>query len=102
MLEAWGSVVEVNKHNAAALVVPEPIGVALVAVVDTLGPDVLRGTPHFRRQVCRGSTSGQGVRYYLSTPRHQHHIKDPSTARENITLVHWCYLALELVELHES
>ncbi|KAJ4178891.1 hypothetical protein NW767_014751 [Fusarium falciforme] len=52
MLEAWkGRVVEVNEHNAAAL----------VAVVDALGPDVLRGTPHFRRQVCSASTRGDRV-----------------------------------------
>ncbi|KAJ4176474.1 hypothetical protein NW767_015435, partial [Fusarium falciforme] len=105
MLEAWkGSVVEVNKHNAAALVVPEPVSVALVAVVDALGPDVLRGTPHFRPQVCSDSARDHRVNR-LPTPRHQHHMKDPRPARENMTpvephesQVHWYYLALELVE----
>ncbi|KAJ4175521.1 hypothetical protein NW767_015759 [Fusarium falciforme] len=60
MFEAWkkGSMVEVDKHNAAALAVPEPVGVALVAVVDALGPDVMGRTAHFRQQVCRASAGG--------------------------------------------
>ncbi|KAJ4177367.1 hypothetical protein NW767_015141, partial [Fusarium falciforme] len=60
MFEVWkkGGVIEVDKHNAAALVVPEPVGVALVAVVDALGLDIMGRTPHFRQQVCRASAGG--------------------------------------------
>ncbi|KAF5247831.1 hypothetical protein FAUST_615 [Fusarium austroamericanum] len=43
MLEAWkGSVIEVNEHNTAALMVPEPVGVEFVAVVDAPTPAGLR------------------------------------------------------------
>lgn len=50
MFEHWknGSAVKVNEYDAAALVVPEPVGVALVAVVDALSLNGLRRTPHFR------------------------------------------------------
>ncbi|ESU10201.1 hypothetical protein FGSG_12516 [Fusarium graminearum PH-1] len=46
MLEVWkGSVIEVNEHNTAALMVPEPVGVALVTVVDAPTSAGLREIP---------------------------------------------------------
>jgi hypothetical protein len=51
VFEVWtkGGAVEVDEHDAAALVIPKLVGLALVAMVDALGPDGLRRTPHFRR-----------------------------------------------------
>lgn len=83
MFEGWSEngAVEINNHDTAPLGIPEQVGMALVAVLDAMGPDGRRRAvpllPQIRRvHVCLGR--------FLAAPRHQHHVNRPRPARQNI------------------